>query len=43
MLTLNYIRVVLINLYGTLATWHLDPAVSIYTRGYGYDYSKTDE
>lgn len=39
----NFIHVLLINAYGRLATWHLDPADSIYTRGYGYDYSKTEE
>jgi len=40
---LNYIQVLLINAYATLASWHLDPANAIYTRGYGYDYSKTED
>lgn len=39
----NWIGVILLNVYSKLASWHLDPASSIYTQGYGWNYDKTDE
>ena len=42
-MVINWIRVIMLNVYSKLASWHLDPASSIYTLGYGYDYDKTDE
>lgn len=43
MLFLNAIRVSCANAYGRVATWKQEPASAIYSLGYGYEYSKTDD
>ena len=42
MIVLNALLVAWVHCSGRIITWRDPPAVAIYSRGYGYNYGKTD-